>query len=67
MEDRGLEIDNLHVKISILRREERQWLAVLADDSQSANVHFKARVELHKIMAEILAASASIKKLEGEL
>ena len=64
MEDPALEVDNLRVKISILRREERRWLAVLADDSQSNRSHITARIELRKIMAEILAASASIKKLQ---
>jgi hypothetical protein len=64
MDDRGLESDNLQVKISLLRREERRWLALLADDSQTGTAHHHARTELHKVMSEILLTALRIKELE---
>jgi hypothetical protein len=64
MEDPGLEIANLQVRISMLRRDERRWLTILGDDSQSSMAHNEARQELRKVMTEILAASTAINKLE---
>jgi hypothetical protein len=64
MEDRSQEIANLQVKLTLLRREESQWLSILADDSQSASSHHDARMELQKIMAEIILTVRNIRKLE---
>ena len=64
-EDRELEISNLQVRIGMLRREEREWLSVLSDNSQSSS-HTKARQELRRIMEQLLADAAAIKKLESE-
>lgn len=66
MEDLDLGIANLEVKISLLRREERHWLAVLADDSQSSTAHIMARIELRRIVAAILAATAKMKEPQNE-
>lgn len=48
----------------MLRRDERRWLTILGDDSQSSMAHNEARQELRKVMTEILAASTAINKLE---
>ena len=66
MSDIALAIANLEVRISILRREERQWLTILGDDSQTKKVQAKAREELHRVMSAIIAAVATVKKLETD-
>jgi hypothetical protein len=66
MEDHRLQIDNLEVRISMLRKKERQLLAILADDSQSSSAHNEAREELRIIMGEILADAVAMRKLDSE-
>lgn len=61
-----MQIANLEVRISMLRKEERRWLTVLTDSSAVGKARNKARGELHKILAEILAAAATVKELESK-
>lgn len=67
MEDRELALANLRVRITMLQRSEREYLDILSDNSQSASVHDEARLQLHKVFSEMVAASAAIRKLESEL
>lgn len=66
MEDRELEIANLRVRISMLQREEQQWMTVLADDSNDADGRNDARKQLRKVINEILSHTHAIRKLESE-
>lgn len=66
MEDRELEIANLRVRISMLQREEQQWMAVITDDSKGAEDRHDARKELRKVINEILSHTHAIRKLESE-
>jgi hypothetical protein len=66
MEDPQLELANLQVKISMLHRTEVHYLTLLADGSQSASVHDNARLELRRVMLEMLAAAAAIRVLESK-
>ena len=66
MEDRELEISNLRVRISMLQRQEEQLMAIITDDSKSADDHNEARKELSKVIKEMLSDVAAIRKLESK-
>jgi hypothetical protein len=65
MEDCELAVANLRVRITMLQRSERRCLDLLSDNSQSASVHNEARLQLHKVFSEMVAAAA-IRELESE-
>jgi hypothetical protein len=66
MRDHDIEIANLHVRISMLRKEERRLLLVISDQSTSYAGRLEARSDLQRIALQIVEMFHAIKKLEDE-
>ena len=66
MDSADLQISNLEVAISVLRKEERRLVVIIADDSQKPRARDKAKFDLLSVLKKIKEAVLAIKALETQ-
>ena len=66
MESADLQIANLEVAISVLRKEERRLVVIIADDSEKRRARDKAQIDLRSVLRKIKEAVLAIEALEAQ-